>query len=330
MVRKCQKRGRADVVTNVLSHPHALIADMPRDMTRLVRKATSQFGLLTVEQLRKEGVTKSCQATLVRQGMLETIRPGVVRIMGAPDCWEQQLGAVTLTSGTPLGASHRSALRLWDLRNRFEGLEVSVRYPGNRRLPGVIVHRSVDLIERDLTVVKGIRVTSVARTICDAGLIFPPSEVQRITDHAVATGLVSPAELMAVRRRVGEHGRNGVVKLEGAVEGLPKDAGDADSGPEVELLRVLEKAGLPTPARQYSVTAAGNQYYIDLCYPEARVALEYDGVDPHTRFDRFVDDRRRQNDLVTAGWTVLRYTKVDLRDRREALVAQVRRNLRHL
>ncbi len=38
----------------------------------------------------------------------------------------------------------------------------------------------------------------------------------------------------------------------------------------------------------------------------------------------FVHDRRRQNALVLAGWTVLRFTPDDLRSHPEALVAQVR------
>ncbi len=267
---------------------------------------------------------------MVRNGVLDAARPGVVRLMGAPTTWEQALVGVILAPGVQAVASHRSALRLWGLRTRFDGLELSVSYPGNRRLTGVIVHRSVDLIDRDTTESMGVRVTTVARTLCDAGLIFPPSEVQRLVDHAIATGLVTANELWAVRRRVGQHGRNGVVKLEEAIEGLPAGAEKSDSGPEIKLARILVAAGLPAPARQYAAKAGGREYLIDLCYPESKLALEYDGVDHHTRVDRFVADRRRQNDLADVDWCVMRYTHADLRDQPHVLVGHVRRRLAHL
>ncbi len=151
--------------------------------------------------------------------------------------------------------------------------------------------------------------------------------MRRLLDHAIGAGLVSVPEVEAVRHRVGEHGRNGVVKLDLAVDSLPAGASDAESGPEVDLLRILEEAGLPTPARQHNLTAQGNRYRIDLAFPAVKLALEYDGRDIHTRFDRFTDDRRRQNDLVCAGWTVLRYTNEDLRDRPGVIVHQVRQHL---
>jgi Protein of unknown function (DUF559) len=301
-----------------------------RDMDRLVRTATTQQGLLTTEQLRRGEVTKAQQAGLVRDGLLVAVRRGVFRLAGSATTWEQELLAVCLTAGTPLVGSHRSSLRFWNLRTRFDGIEVSVAYPGNRRMAGVTIHRSVDLVGRDITRVGMLPVTTPARTLCDAGLIFPESEVQRLTDHAVATGLVTPRELIAVRRRLGERGRNGVVRLDQAIDGLPAGAAGAESGPEVALMRLLTGSGLPVPVLQHVVLFNGHSYRFDLAYPEHRLGIEYDGVDVHTRVDRFVADRQRQNDLTAAGWTILRYTHVDLRDRPGGIVQQIRRHLRLL
>ncbi len=264
---------------------------------------------------------------MVRHGELVSVRPGVVALMGAVESWEQRVLAAIMTPGTPVSASHRSALRIWNLWTRFDRIELAVRAPANRRLAGAVVHRSVDLCSRDLTMVNGIRVTTVARTLCDSGLVLGEREVRRLADHAISAGLVTIGELQAVRHRVGEHGRNGVVKLDLAVDSLPEGAADAESGPEVDVLRILTDAGLPVPARQHQVMAGGNRYRIDLAYPAVKLALEYDGRDAHTRFDRFAADRRRQNDLVCAGWTVLRYTHEDLRDRPWTIVRQVGRHL---
>jgi len=298
-----------------------------RDMDGLVRQATSQHGLLTTAQLRLLGFTKEHQANLVRHGVIECVRRGVLRLAGSSATWEQGLLGACLSPGAPAVASHRSALRIWGLRTRFTGIEVSIRYPKNRHLDGVRVHRSVDLVDDDVVMVGAIPVTSVARTICDSGLIFPDREVLRLVDQSVATGLVTPDELSHLRQRVGQHGRNGVVRLQDAIDQLPAVGVGAESGPEVALLRILTDSGMPTPTLQYPVSVDGRNYRIDLSYPEARLALEYDGVDSHSRLDRFVADRRRQNDLVGAGWTVLRYTHLDLRDRPWVIVRQVARQL---
>ena len=245
-----------------------------RDLTSLVRTATSQYGLLSTPQIRDAGFSEPTQSRLVASGVLVPVRRGVLRLAGAAPSWEQELAAAILAPGPRRVASHRSALRVWGLRSRDDALEVSVRRPATGALRGVVVHRSVDLDPGDITERHGIAVTTVARTLCDVGLMFPASEVQRLVDHAVATEMVTPTDLLRVRQRVGEHGRNGVVKLEAAVDGLPAGAGLADSGPEIALLRLIEAAGLPRPVLQHPVAVPSGCRFIDVAYPSVRLALE--------------------------------------------------------
>lgn len=297
------------------------------DISDMAALAGDQHGLVSISQLSNLGFGHSGRQNLVRSGILRPVCRGVKALVGAAATWEQALMAAILRPGAPVTASHRSALRLWGLRTRFEGFEVTVRLPANRRIPGVRVHRSVDLEPEDIVVKAGIPTTSLTRTLCDAGLIFPPGEVQRLVDHAVAGGLTTAAELMAIRRRVSEHGRNGVVKLETAVDGLPSDDTGVESGPEARLLSLLVGAGLPRPDVQHPVSVNGRSYRIDLAYPKYRLGIEYDGFEVHSGLDAFTSDRRRQNDLVGMGWTIRRYTHSDLRDRPEAIVAEVRRHI---
>lgn len=300
-----------------------------RDLHRLVQKATSQHGLLTVPDLEALGVSRSERRTLVRHGTLVPIHRGVYVLGSESPSWDQRLRAAILAPGTLRVASHRSALRLHGMRSVDTEIEVAVRHPARSRLDGVIVHRSVDLIARDITDVRGIAVTTVARSLVDAGLIFPATEVARLVDHAIAIGQVTRAELRGVRRRVGEHGRTGVVSLDAAVDALPEAAECADSGPEVDLLRLIVGAGLPVPTIQFPVTVrTGRQRFIDLAYPEQKLALEYDGVEPHTTPEAFVRDRIRQNELVELGWRVLRYTWSDLTQTPWSVTSQIRRMLR--
>jgi very-short-patch-repair endonuclease len=59
----------------------------------------------------------------------------------------------------------------------------------------------------------------------------------------------------------------------------------------------------------------------DLYYAAARLILEYDGANHR---DRLVDDNRRQNLLLNAGFRVLRFTAADIHQHPEVVVAQVR------
>ena len=58
----------------------------------------------------------------------------------------------------------------------------------------------------------------------------------------------------------------------------------------------------------YEVRVSGRQYFIDIAFPGAHLAIEIDGrfhEDDRTVFEA---DRYRQNGLVRAGWQVLRFT----------------------
>ena len=102
----------------------------------------------------------------------------------------------------------------------------------------------------------------------------------------------------------------------------------AESPPESYLRVALALAGLVAQP-QYSVYDSAGRWLarVDLAFPDQRVALEYDGRAAHQGELAFVRDRRRQNELVAAGWTVLRFTAEDLRHRRAEVVDAVRQAL---
>ena len=67
---------------------------------------------------------------------------------------------------------------------------------------------------------------------------------------------------------------------------------------------------------------------IDIAFPEDQIAIELDGWAWHSDVERFRRDRQRQNALVLAGWTILRFTWHDLTDRPKAVVAEIQSALR--
>lgn len=130
--------------------------------------------------------------------------------------------------------------------------------------------------------------------------------------HAVATGLVTLAELIEVRERCGRQGRNGVGVLDRCIERLPAMAAETESGLEVLFLEVCEAYGLPMPVPQLPVRAGGRSFRIDFAYPECRLAIEIDGVESHSTPEQRAHDARRQHLLEQAGWRVLRFTHAEL------------------
>jgi len=130
------------------------------------------------------------------------------------------------------------------------------------------------------------------------------------------------ADVGALREELAAHaGLRGIVQARRAL-----DLSDprAESPPESRLRVALRGAGL-APVPQYVVVDAQGRFVarVDLALPDSRLALEHDGRAVHDRADAFVSDRRRQNALVAAGWTVLRFTAEDLRRGAAPAVAQV-------
>jgi very-short-patch-repair endonuclease len=95
----------------------------------------------------------------------------------------------------------------------------------------------------------------------------------------------------------------------------------AESPMETRLRWLLIKAGLPRPEVQARLYSQGRFVgRADLYYPDSRLVIEFDGANHR---DRLVEDNRRQNLLMNAGYAVLRFTASDVYNRPDKIVAQV-------
>ncbi len=92
---------------------------------------------------------------------------------------------------------------------------------------------------------------------------------------------------------------------------------------ETRLRWLLLQAGLPRPEVQANLHDACGRFVgrADIYYPAARLVIEYDGVNHR---DRLVEDNRRQNLLINAGFHMLRFPAPDIHLRPEVVQAQVR------
>jgi very-short-patch-repair endonuclease len=309
-----------------MSHPTGVISVMDRVTEGIAR---TQDGLITVEQARSAGLSDRSARSRVESGRWERLHPGVYRIAGAPRSWRQDILAACLAVGPAAVASHRSAAGLWGLDGIGPGwVELSVSRPASHRLPGVIVHRSTDLAAGRPVVRTGIPLTDPARTILDLGAVLPAWRVEAALESALSRRLVTLAGLRSALDAVARRGRRGAGVLRGLLDQRSDAARLSESVLEARVLRLFHDHFLPEPVAQHEVRVGQRLVgRVDFAYPPCKVAIEVDGYEAHSSLSAFGRDRARQNELVTAGWTVLRFTWDDVVHRPERVVGVVRQVL---
>jgi len=86
------------------------------------------------------------------------------------------------------------------------------------------------------------------------------------------------------------------------------------SGAERAYHDLLDKAKIIGWTANLSVYVSDSHYELDVAFKDVQLALEIDGFRYHSGKTSFENDRRRQNELTRAGWTVLRFTWAMLDD----------------
>jgi len=184
---------------------------------------------------------------------------------------------------------------------------------------GVRVHRSqvaIDvLVDADY-----VPVTTALRTTWDVAALESLGTSVAAIDARVRAGAVHPDELTAMR--LSGVGRWGVAKVRRAFQLVDPRA---ESPPESRVRVALVISGL-NPVPQYDVFGGGEWLArVDLAFPEAKIAIEYEGA-YHFEDGQIVRDDARYARLQAAGWTVIRVSAADLRDL-DGLVARIRTHL---
>lgn len=175
------------------------------------------------------------------------------------------------------------------------------------------------LPEEDLVEVSGIPVTGVARTVFDLLGRLPQTQAEALLTWVLTRQRVQHRALTdLLDRSPGMTGNAQRRRLLGATQG------GAMGAAEQRLHRMLRRAGIDGWSTNTVIRdRRGIIGTVDVLFPDAKLILEIDGFAYHGA-DRFQSDRTRQNRLVGAGYTVLRFTWRDLVDRPHDVVAQAR------
>jgi hypothetical protein len=222
--------------------------------------------------------------------------------------------------------SHASAAMIWEIPLPWSlqtDLRLHASVSTEQRAPhghGVVGHR-LQLGQGDVTVHRGIRVTSLARTWLDLSTLLREEDLVAAGDNILwfrrsDSERVSVAELStAARRYTGRRGRP-VIR-----SSLPLLSDRADSPPE-SLIRVrMIRAGLPTPEVNLELYTERGQFLAmpDLSYPRFALTFDYEGDHHRTDPAQWEKDIARVPRLEKANWHHTRISKADLRDSRDFL-----------
>ena len=276
-----------------------------------------QAGVVSRAQALRCGVPARTIARRRASGAWTELFPGVYLVAGHRRTAEARVRAASLWAGARCTV-HGPAAAFWHGMLPEVPEVVLLTVPRSLRRtarPGVRL-RNKDLATPDRVVVRGVTVTARGLTALetaatsDRGAAFLDRALQR---HLTAEDLRG-----AYARTLGGYGMARAGRL------LVAAMDRADSGAERRLLRLIREAGIPGTVRGMPF----HQWQVGIAFPAAMVAIEVDGWAWHVDADRFRNDRRKQNALVAAGWTVLRFTWSDIHDHPRRTVAAIRAAVR--
>ena len=265
------------------------------------------------------GLTRKAAAAGVRAGSLTRYgRYTLVAALGARTR-EQELWAALTEVGSPALVSGATALWLYGipvaaLPDRTELL--IPRRRANRRVQGATVRRVVGRELARSRTARGFPVTSVPVAVRRAGAELAPPELTEAVEHVLRLRLCTAGQL---HRALG-HGLVGADALRSA---LAVTDPASHSVWERRLASLIRRAGLPRPRRQ-ALVGTEPAYWVDFLFDRWRLAVEVDGFAVHARPDSFVYGLRRRRRLrIRDGLDVLSYAPAEIRDRGEAVIAEI-------
>jgi hypothetical protein len=305
-------------------HENDALSYKEAQLGRLIAK---QQGVLSRSQALEAGLGRGAIQRRLDSGEWQRLHPGVYRMRGAPPSWEQKLMAATLWAGPESAVSHRSAAALWKLDGIDpHGLvEVTTARSRNTDVPqGITLHRTKLLTPSDAGWLGALRVTGLARTIIDLGaVVADPAMVEAAMESALRRDEQLFARMKERLDILGGHGRRGAGVLRELLALRDPNAAPTEGIFETLIERLLRRAGIEMPVRQYEVWD-GDEFIarIDFAWLTVtpHLGLEPRGYWCHSGRAKFQRDTDRANALARTRWHIIYATWEDLVRRPEKIL----------
>ena len=285
-----------------------------------------QYAVASMEQLNTLGLSASIVSRRVATGRLHRIHQGVYALVDSSLLTrEGRWLAAVLACGPGAVLSHRSAAALLQLRPTAPGsVDVITIGRRGRSRPGITVHRG-PLDPTDVTTIRAIPCTTIARTAVDLAEVLDRRGVERFLEQAeVQHGF----DLVALKSQLTRHPtRRGAPVVAGILSELAEPR-LTRSELEERFLALVRQARLPVPEVNPRISLPdASVIEVDFLFRTARLIVETDGRATHATRRAFEQDRRRDQLLRLSGWTVIRFTYNQVVNRPDEVVATLARLL---
>jgi very-short-patch-repair endonuclease len=278
--------------------------------------AERQHGIITRCQLLDLGLSSSAIHRRVGAGRLHVLHPGVYAVGDRALPTLGRLAAAVYACGDDAVAGRRSAAALHNLRAHNGTPEVIAR-PGTRNHEGIGITRT-PVQPDEITLVQGISVTTVARTLLDLG-------DETLVRQAEFFGVFDLAEVSRLLERYPR--RRGTARLRRVILAVADSELRTRSEMEDRFHALVLDANLPRPEANGTVELGEITIEADAVWRDAKVIVELDGRQAHLTASAFETDRERDRAAAIAGWVVIRITWRQLADDPKRLVRDLRRLL---
>lgn len=292
---------------------------------RVAELAATQHALVSYSQAREIGLSSKAINGRIRSGAWVAVYSRVFRMAAAPQTWDQTLMSAVLAAGERAAISGEPAAAFWNVPGFPRGA-ARVSLPVGlltRQLPGQLQHTCY-LPMHHITTVRGIRVTTPARTIFDIAGLVRPERTERALDNVLAMRLTTVKAIARIVEELGEHGRAGTALMRQLMDERGEGYVATESELEREFVRFCRAYGLPEPRRQVTLIAGR----VDFLFDPGRLIAELDGRRNHTALLDREADMKRDAKLVAQGLALIRITARRLRREPDELAEEIRAILR--
>ena len=289
--------------------------------------AAKQSGVFTRAQARSSGFSEFRVRRLIEARQWLPVLGVVLREVGTELNAESHAWAAVLAVKEFGVASHSTAARLHDLVLPGEPeFHVTVPPPLRLRVRRLRTHRVPIEADEITTYGSGLNATNFERTVVDC-LLWYPERFGRAMLHEMLRKRSGDLDTVrdALARARGRHGSSRAWAM------MINAQSGAHAESEAVLHRIFHDAAITGWKANVEISVGGNLIAIaDVLFARAMLIVEIDGRAWHSDEIRFQRDRTRQNDLVNAGYTILRFTWDDLIRRPNYVVSTVRRALERI
>ena len=287
----------------------------------VARIAARQHGVVTRRQLEACGLGSKAITIRVRKGQLHRVHHGVYAVGHPALSHRGRFMAAVLACGKGAVVSHSSAAVLWELLRPLDG-PVHISTPstsGRKKRRGIRLHRCPSLqtpAEPSPSPTclnqeggRGRRLITTHRHN------IPVTTVQRTIEDLRRTELLPPHLLRRAIRQAELKGHH--------LEGVESDRTRSDL--ELLFLDLIRPHRARIPAPEVNVKLG--RWTVDFFWRRRCVIIETDFWAYHRGSAAWQDDHARDLDLRSVGYTVLRFTDLQLENEPERVIGDIEREL---